>query len=115
MNTSTLRACLAGSLLAFASCITVDADTNRPIPRGNQRHEFEEVTRRAEDLQNGMSKRDVLLLLGSPAETSDQDDVWVYLPERPAVIVPGRALRLEFEDGRLVDHGYHAIVLGARF
>ena len=112
---SVLRACFGLVLLASVSCVSVDSETNRPIPRGNQRHEFEEVTRRAENLQNGMSKRDVLLLLGSPAETSDLDHVWVYLPERPAVIVPGRALRLEFEDGVLVDHGYHAIVLGARF
>ncbi len=59
-----------------------------------------------------MTKYDVLILLGSPAEKSSESDIWVYLPERPAVLVPSRALHLEFKDGILVKHGYNPIVLG---
>ena len=58
------------------------------------------------------SRRDVFMLLGSPAERSTDDEVWVYLPERPAVLIPSRALRLVFEDNVLVKHGYRAIALG---
>jgi hypothetical protein len=31
---------------------------------------------------------------------------------RPAVLMPTRALQLEFKDGGLIQHGYRAIVLG---
>lgn len=108
-------AALTACLLLVSSCVNVDPQTNEIIPRGSQRYEFEEVTRNADDLKEGMSTFEVLMLLGSPAEQSKHGDVWIYLPERPAVIVPGRALRLQFRNGKLVDHGYHAIVLGARF
>jgi len=99
-------------LPAFSACVNVDPETGKTIPRGNQRFEMATVERRAERLQNGMTKSAVILLLGSPAEMSDDKDVWVYLPERPAVLIPGRALRLVFEDGKLVKHGYRAIILG---
>jgi hypothetical protein len=61
-----------------------------------------------------MTKVDALLLLGSPAEASRDGDVWIYLPERPAVMAPSRALRLVFEGNVLVKHGYTPIVLGQR-
>jgi outer membrane protein assembly factor BamE (lipoprotein component of BamABCDE complex) len=106
------------STLFFAAlttgCVNVDPETGETIPRGDQRYEFERVTRDAERLQPGMKKLDVLFLLGSPAEQDDAGDTWVYLPERPAVLVPGRALQLKFQDGALVEHGYHAIVLGQK-
>jgi outer membrane protein assembly factor BamE (lipoprotein component of BamABCDE complex) len=59
-----------------------------------------------------MSKIDVLLLLGTPARASDGGNVWVYVPERAAVLVPARALRLEFKNDALASHEYRAIVLG---
>jgi outer membrane protein assembly factor BamE (lipoprotein component of BamABCDE complex) len=105
-------ALLIACLLAAASCVNVDPETGQTIPRGNQRYEFEEVTHNAKDLKVGMTKLEAMMLLGSPAERSQRGDVWVYLPERPAVIVPGRALRLDFRDGKLEKFGYHAIVLG---
>lgn len=104
-------------VLAFAlapACVQVDPATGATIPRGDQRYDFETVTRNAKDLAEGMRKYEVLMLLGSPAEMSEEGNVWVYVPERPAVLVPGRALRLEFEDERLKRFGYHPIVLGAR-
>ena len=108
-------AALSATVLAAVSCVNVDPETGEVIPRGNQRYEFEEVERNAEKLEEGMSKFQVLMLLGSPAEESTRGDVWVYLPERPAVIIPANALRLQFRNGRLADHAYHPIVLGQRF
>ena len=98
--------------LVLASCVQVDPQTGETLPRGHQRFEFKTVERRAEQLESGMNKTQVLLLLGSPAEKRSNDDVWMYLPERPAVLVPARGLRLEFEDGVLVKHSYRAIILG---
>ena len=96
----------------LVSCVQVDPVTGETLPRGHQRYEFKTVERRAEQLENGMSKTQVVLLLGSPAEKRSDGDEWVYLPERPAALIPGRALRLVFEDGLLVTHNYRAIILG---
>ena len=49
-----------------------------------------------------------------PAEKSDRGDRWIYLPERPAVLVPSKALQLDFVDDRLESFGYRAIVLGQK-
>ncbi len=98
--------------LMLAGCVSVDPDTGETLPRGDQKYKFATVERRAEQLQEGMPKINVLILLGSPAEKSKDDNIWIYLPERPAVLVPSHALRLEFKDGVLVKHGYSNIVLG---
>jgi outer membrane protein assembly factor BamE (lipoprotein component of BamABCDE complex) len=108
-----LLAALAGSV-PLAGCVTVDAETNEVIPRGDQRYRFDVVKEKAENLQVGMNKLQVLTTVGSPAEKTARGDVWVYLPERPAVLVPSKALQLEFEDDRLASFGYHTIVLGQR-
>jgi outer membrane protein assembly factor BamE (lipoprotein component of BamABCDE complex) len=101
--------------LAASSCVNVDPKTGDTIPRGNQKYYYEQVTENAKQLHKGMSKLDVLLLLGSAAEESKDGDTWVYLPERPAVLVPASALKLQFgPDGGLADWGYHPIVLGLR-
>ena len=100
--------------LLLAGCVSVDPDTGETLPRGGQKFKFATVEKRAEQLQDGMAKFDALVLLGSPAEKSPDDNVWVYLPERPAVLMPSHALQLEFKDGRLVKHGYNAIVLGQK-
>ena len=101
-------------VLLLAGCVSVDPDTGETLPRGNQKYKFETVERRAQQLQDGLAKIDVLILLGAPAEKSLDENVWVYLPERPAVLVPSRALQLKFKDGILVQHGYKAIVLGQK-
>lgn len=98
--------------LLLVGCVNADPQTGKTMPRGGQKYEFSTVERRAEQLREGQSKFDVLTLLGSPAEKSDDGDIWVYLPERPAVLVPSRALKLEFKDEILVKHGYSPIVLG---
>jgi outer membrane protein assembly factor BamE (lipoprotein component of BamABCDE complex) len=107
-----MRTCWILAALMLAGCVNVDPQTGKTIPQGGQKYEFSTVERHAEKLQDGMTKLDVQLLLGSPAERSDDGAIWVYLPERPAVLVPSRALRLQFEGNVLVKHGYSTIVLG---
>lgn len=99
-------------VLLLAGCVNVDPQTGKTLPRGDQKHLFAEVEKQAEQLQNGMTKLQVMILLGSPAETSKGGDVWIYLPERPAVLVPSHALELDFKSGILVSHEFKAIILG---
>jgi len=100
--------------LAAVSCVNVDPQTGATLPRGNQRYKFEYVESRAGRLKKGMTALDCQMLLGSPAEKSADHTKWVYLPERPAILIPGRALELEFVDGLLADFGYYPIILGTR-
>jgi outer membrane protein assembly factor BamE (lipoprotein component of BamABCDE complex) len=112
-----VRKLLLATLLAAcaaAGCVTQDTRTGELIPRGKQRYEFSKVTEAAEDLKDGMTRSQVLLLLGSPAEMDEAGSVWVYLPERYGILVPARALQLRFDGSVLVEHGYRAIVLGAQ-
>lgn len=106
------KCCSVLLALLLAGCVNVDPETGKTIPRGGQKFKFATVERQAEQLQDGMSKLDVIVLLGSPAEASDDGNVWVYLPERPAVLVPSRALKLEFDGDVLASHGFVPIVLG---
>lgn len=111
------RAALVAALLVCAgasACVTENLETGEMVPRGEQHYPWDTVTKRAEKLKNGMPKIEVLGLLGSPAEKDSGGDVWVYLPERYAILIPAEALRLEFKDAVLVDFGYRPIVLGAR-
>ena len=105
-----LLALLLAGLLG--ACVAEDTATGKPIPRGNQRFPFEEVEARAERLAVGMTRTEVLLLLGSAAEMKAGGDEWIWLPERYAIIVPARFLRVRFEGGRVADFGYEPIVLG---
>jgi len=105
---------LLAAVCGTSSCVTENLTTGEVVPRGDQKLPFEKVEANAEKLREGMSPTQVVMLLGSPAEKSDNDNVWIYLPERYAILIPARALRLEFKDRVLVDHGYRPIVLGAR-
>ena len=116
--TGRARAFALGTLLlaaALAGCVTQNADTGEYVPRGKQRYEFEKVEKAAEQLRDGMTKLQVLLLLGSPAEMDDAGNTWVYLPERYAILIPSHALQLEFKNDVLVSHENRAIVLGTKF
>ena len=103
---------LALLVCSLCACVNVDPDTGRTIPRGNQKYEYAKVKEKAKGLKAGMTRLQVLTLLGSPAET--QGSVWMYLPERSAILVPSSALRLEFEGQILKQHEYRTIVLGQR-
>jgi outer membrane protein assembly factor BamE (lipoprotein component of BamABCDE complex) len=99
---------------ASSSCVHQNAQTGEMIPRGNQRYPWDKVVELAKNLKNGMTKPQVLLLMGSPAEMDTESNLWIYLPERYAILIPAQALRLEYKDNVLVDFGYRAIVLGTR-
>ena len=99
---------------ATSACVSQNLDTGEMIPRGNQRYPWDKVVQLAKNLQIGMTKPQVLLLMGSPAEMDPEDNLWIYLPERYAILIPAQALRLEYKNDVLVDFGYRAIVLGAR-
>ena len=115
-GTRLIRAFTLGTVVlaaaALGGCVTQDATTGENIPRGNQRYEFSKVEKYAEQLRDGMTKAQVLMLLGSAAEMDDAGDVWIYLPERYGILIPARALQLEFKNSVLVSHGYRPIVLG---
>ena len=98
--------------LVLAGCVQVDPETGKTIPRQGQKYKFSDVQKNAENLKQGMTKFDVLMLLGSPAKEVENGNVWVYLPERTGTVVPSKSLRLEFNNNLLVKHGYSAIVLG---
>lgn len=107
-----LRCAAMAAAVALGGCVTENTATGELIPRGNQRYEFSRVEKSAEQLKNGMTKAQVLLLLGSPAEMNAAGDTWVYLPERYGILIPARALQLQFKGSVLTDHGYRPIVLG---
>lgn len=99
-------------LMLSIGCVSVDPQTGEALPRGDQKYTFAKVQERAENLQVGMDTYNVLMILGSPAEYSADRNTWIYLPERPGVLVPSRALHLTFENNVLIKYGYRAIVLG---
>jgi outer membrane protein assembly factor BamE (lipoprotein component of BamABCDE complex) len=111
-----LFACLAWLTLfaGTSSCVTENTTTGEMVPRENQRYPWAKVKELAERLEIGMTKSQVLMIMGSPAETDEAGNQWVYLPERYGVLIPAQALRLEFKGLELVEHGYRPIVLGAR-
>lgn len=104
-------------MLLFAgssACVTENTTTGEMVPRGNQRHPWDKVKELAKGLKKGMTKSQVMMLMGSPAEVDKAEDQWIYLPERYGILIPAEALRLEFKDLVLADFGYRPIVLGAQ-
>jgi outer membrane protein assembly factor BamE (lipoprotein component of BamABCDE complex) len=114
------KACRSGALawiVLFAgtsACVTENTTTGEMVPRGNQRYPWDKVQELAKNLRKGMKRSQVLMLMGSPAEVDTEDQQWIYLPERYAILIPARALQLEFEGQILTDFGYRPIVLGAQ-
>lgn len=95
-------------------CATDEATTTgQAEAEYQQKYDMEYVRDHASELQPGMSKAEVLILLGSPAE--QQPAKWIYRPKRSALIVPAEALVVRFEQGRYVSHRTEPIVLGERF
>src|SRR5262245_66160015 len=71
MRTPCVRAAISLLTLIAPACVNTDPQTGENIPRGNQRHTFDDVEKYAEQLKDGMSKTQAMMLLGSPAEQSD--------------------------------------------
>ena len=78
----------------------------------NQKYAFAEVKKRARALRPGMSRSDVLITLGSPAEI--RGGTWVYLPSTPGYVMPSELLEVRFQSGRYVSHEFRPIVFGQR-
>lgn len=118
--TAALKLCRPGLLALPAlfagtsACVTENKTTGEMVPRGNQRYPWEKVQELAKRLENGQTKEQVLGFMGSPAEMDSAGNRWIYLPERYAILIPAKALQLDFKDDVLVDHEYRPIVLGAQ-
>lgn len=98
--------------LLLSGCVNVDPVTGQTVPRGGQRYLFETVQRRVDRLYPGMPRGEVLVQLGSPAQRSEDHATWYYLPERAGVLLPARALWLQFDGEVLAKYGYRPIVFG---
>ena len=99
---------------ATAGCTTTDDGLSREVAAtAYQKHGYDEVKRRAKNLRAGMTKYDVLVLLGSPARK--EYDRWEYQPKQSALIVPAEAMIVRFEGNRYVRHDFAPIVLGEQF
>lgn len=112
-----LAALLAAPLLiapaGFSGCATKPADANTyDGPPPNQKYTLDEVKKRARQLQVGMDRIDVAILLGSPAEIGPT--TWRYLPSRPGFLLPTEILEVEFSGRRYVSHRTRAVILGER-
>jgi outer membrane protein assembly factor BamE (lipoprotein component of BamABCDE complex) len=94
----------------LVGCVERDAENGRLWSLRNQQYPLKEVKKNLPHLQVGMTKVRVSFLLGSPAESSDEK--WLYLSERPALLVPGEALMLEFDSGRYLRHKFIPVLLG---
>lgn len=76
----------------------------------NQKYSLDEVRERLDELREGMSKREVLLTLGSPA--IERKTYWEYWPERSGTLIPATAVRVLFERERYTGYRIVPIVLG---
>jgi len=99
---SLLVACL------LSGCAATQPDADAVV---NQKYDLPVVRKRIKQLEPGMSKFQVMGIIGSPAEY--RGETWVYLPrERGAAVVPAAAVHVKFEHGRYVSHRDQPIVLG---
>ncbi len=103
---------LPATLLLLSACASIDPATGEPVPPQGQRYTLEEVESRLGRLRPGLSKTEALLILGSPAE--ETEDAWIYRPSRSGVFVPAKALVIRFQDRQYVEHDYQPILFGGR-
>jgi len=96
--------------ICMINCVERDPQTGEVIPQGDQRFPYATVKERAERLAPGMSRTQVMILLGSPARR-DGDD-WVYRDDRDGILIPAEAMRVTFDRGRYVSHKTEPIILG---
>ena len=96
------------SLLVAAGC---SKHSREVVPTTNQKYDFDVVRQRAENVRPGMSKLQVLAILGSPAIR--EPNLWRYLPDRSGYVIPTQALQVEFNNNVVVRQHIVPIVLGA--
>lgn len=110
-----MRVLALGLLLGFAvllaACTSVEEETYAGKPR-LQYYELDQVEQRLPQLQEGMSKGQVLLILGSPA--IEKPGYWDYYPSRTGTIIPASAIRVNFTDNRYTGWKRQPIILGEK-
>ena len=74
----------------------------------SQQYYFEVLRVRTGELQEGMTKVDVLLLLGTPAKYKDH--AWIYLPAHIDAAESAEALTVRFKGDHYVEHHYEPIL-----
>ncbi len=83
-------------LAALPACRTpMEAATAYELARRQQKYSLEVVRERAKQLEVGMTRIEVLTLLGSPGV--DRDRRWIYVPDEGGAIVPVFSLLIEFD------------------
>ena len=108
-----VRLLVVGLLWCTAGCTGDQAVTaEQAQATASQKYDFEYVKRQAKQLEAGLSKAEVLILLGSPAQREAAR--WIYLPSRSGLIVPAEAMVVRFVGGRYDSHSFEPIVLGER-
>mgnify|MGYP006428876745 CR=1 FL=1 len=108
------RGSFAAAAVAFAAlggCVA-DEPVAEPHARAavNQQHSLDEVRERLDKLEPGITKREVLLTLGSPA--IQRATYWEYWPERSGTMLPATAIRVLFEEEFYTGRRVVPIVLG---
>lgn len=102
---------LCASLCIAPGCeSTEEVTTGEAQAESSQKYDYTYVKEQAGRLEPGMSKAEVLIVLGSPAVRDPAR--WVYRPKRSGLIVPAEAMVVRFEQGRYVSHSFQPIVLG---
>ena len=75
-----------------------------------QKYPYGQVKQSAERLRPGMTRHEVLLLLGSPAERTA--DTWTWVPEDPSLLLPQDVLVVRFKGNRYATHEFKPIIFG---
>ena len=111
-----LRSCI---VLVLAILVTLGSGCAGPPDMSSpsqahpaQRYTLDAVRARLDRLRPGMQKFEVMIALGSPAQQTNSQ--WVYLPERTGLLIPSSALVIDFERGLYISHRFQSIVLGER-
>ena len=108
-----LRSCIVLILVMLCSGCSGTPDMSSPSEAHSaQRYTLSAVKARLDRLRPGMQKFEVMIALGSPAQQTNSQ--WVYLPERTGLLIPSSALVVDFERGLYVSHRFQSIVLGER-
>ena len=96
--------------LFTGGCTSHEKSSGKYWDLRNQRYSYDEVKNRLDQLHEGMSKLDVTVTLGSPAKA--YENMWIYLPDRPATYVPGEAIVVEFDGSTYKRYRKTLVILG---
>jgi hypothetical protein len=111
LRLSLTAAAIAIAIPSLAGCVADDPAAEPHVQAAvNQKYSLGEVRERLDKLEPGMTKREVLLTLGSPAVR--RGTYWEYWPERSGTMLPATAIRVLFEGELYAGRRIVPIVLG---